>query len=63
MRRATAVRDYLAGFGIDAGRFEVQSFGEDMPLDRGQDESAWARNRRAQFTITAGGDVLVMPGT
>jgi peptidoglycan-associated lipoprotein len=63
MRRATAVRDYLAGFGIDAGRFDIQSFGEDMPLDRGQDESAWARNRRAAFTITAGGDILVMPGT
>lgn len=62
MRRANAVRDYLAGFGIDAARFETTSMGEDMPLERGSDESAWARNRRAEFTITAGGTPLVMPG-
>jgi peptidoglycan-associated lipoprotein len=62
MRRANAVRDYLAGFGIDASRFETTSMGEDMPLDRGSNESAWARNRRAEFTVTAGGAVITMPG-
>jgi peptidoglycan-associated lipoprotein len=62
MRRAEAVRDYLAGFGLEAGRFEVTSMGEDMPLDRGSNEAAWARNRRAEFTITAGGQTLVAPG-
>lgn len=62
MRRANAVRDYLAGFGIDAARFEIGSMGEDMPLDTGGNEAAWARNRRAEFTVTAGGSSLVMPG-
>jgi peptidoglycan-associated lipoprotein len=62
MRRANSVRDYLAGFGIAAGRFETTSMGEDMPLDRGSNEAAWARNRRAEFTVTGGGSTLVMPG-
>jgi peptidoglycan-associated lipoprotein len=63
MRRANAVREYLAGFGIDAGRFETVSMGEDMPLDPGSTEAAWAQNRRAEFTITAGGDALMPPGS
>lgn len=62
-RRADAVRDYLTGFGLDASRFTTTSMGEDQPLDPGHDEAAWARNRRDEFTITAGGDNLVMPGT
>jgi peptidoglycan-associated lipoprotein len=62
MRRAGAVRDYLAGFGIDAGRFDTISMGEDMPLDPRSNEQAWALNRRAEFAVTAGGATLVMPG-
>jgi peptidoglycan-associated lipoprotein len=62
MRRANAVRDYLTGFGMEAARFEVTSMGEDMPLDRASNEAAWARNRRAEFTVTAGGANLVAPG-
>lgn len=62
MRRANAVRDYLVGFGIDASRFDTGSMGEDIPLDRGSSEAAWARNRRAEFSITSGGTTLVMPG-
>jgi peptidoglycan-associated lipoprotein len=54
MRRANAVRDYLVGFGIDASRIEVQSFGEDRPMAMGSNESAWAQNRRAEFRVTAG---------
>jgi peptidoglycan-associated lipoprotein len=52
MRRAAAVREFLVGFGIDASRFELQSWGEDRPLVRGDNESAWAQNRRADFRIT-----------
>ena len=62
MRRAQAVKDYLAGFGIDASRLQIDSMGEDQPLDDGQDEQAWARNRRAEFYVTGGGDVLTLPG-
>jgi peptidoglycan-associated lipoprotein len=62
MRRATASRDYLTGFGIGADQFEVVSFGEDRPADSGSNEQAWARNRRAEFAVTSGADNLVMPG-
>jgi peptidoglycan-associated lipoprotein len=61
MRRANAVRDFLAGFGIDASRFDTVSMGEDVPLDPRSNEEAWARNRRAEFTV-AGGETLVLPG-
>lgn len=54
MRRAQAVKDYLVGFGLDASRFETNTWGEDRPLDTGQTEEAFARNRRAEFVITGG---------
>lgn len=63
MRRAQAVREYLAAFGIDASRFETTSMGEDAPLSAGSNESAWSQNRRAEFVITAGGTPLSLPGT
>jgi peptidoglycan-associated lipoprotein len=62
MRRASAVRDYIAGFGIDPSRLEITSYGEDRPLDARSNEQAWARNRRAEFTILRGGENLVEPG-
>jgi peptidoglycan-associated lipoprotein len=61
LRRANAVRDYLANFGIDASRVETDTMGEDRPLDAGMTESAYARNRRAEFGLTRGGDSLVAP--
>jgi peptidoglycan-associated lipoprotein len=54
MRRANAVRDYLIGFGLDAGRFDTQSFGEDRPYAQGSNEAAWSQNRRAEFRVTTG---------
>ncbi|HSJ13992.1 MAG TPA: OmpA family protein [Longimicrobiales bacterium] len=63
MRRAQSVKDYLAGFGIDAARLTITSYGEDRPLDEGSGEDAWARNRRAEFVITAGGSPLTLPGS
>jgi peptidoglycan-associated lipoprotein len=54
MRRANAVRDYLTGFGLDAGRFEVFSYGEDRPVNQGSNEAAWSQNRRAEFRVTSG---------
>ena len=58
LRRANAVREFLAGFSLDPNRFMVETMGEQMPLDTGMTEDAFARNRRAEFEITAGGDVL-----
>jgi peptidoglycan-associated lipoprotein len=62
MRRAESVRQYLGNFGIDASRLSTDTMGEDRPLDAGTTEAAYARNRRAEFNITAGGDNLRMPG-
>jgi peptidoglycan-associated lipoprotein len=54
LRRANAVKDFLAGYGIDPNRMEVRSFGEDNPVDPRSNEEAWSKNRRAEFQITAG---------
>ena len=61
-RRAQAAKDFLVGFGIDGGRIEVVSFGEDRPLVRASNEEAWAQNRRDEFTVIGGGDTLRNPG-
>ncbi len=57
-RRAEAIRQFLTGFGLAENRFEIVSFGEGRPLQQGSSESAWARNRRGQFVITAGADAI-----
>ncbi len=62
MRRAESVRQFLTGFGIDASRLSTETLGEDRPLDPGATEDAYARNRRAEFTITRGGENLVPSG-
>ena len=59
-RRAEAVRAFLANYGIDPDRFTTVSFGKERPLVEGEDEEAWARNRRAEFAL-AGGQVTVVP--
>ncbi len=60
-RRATAAKQYLVSHGIDAGRIETISYGEERPLAQGHDEGAWAQNRRDEFEIIGGGDVLRRP--
>ena len=61
MRRAVAAKDYLVRLGIDAGRIDVASLGEEVPLDPSSNESAWQQNRRDEFEITAGATTLVSP--
>jgi len=55
MRRAEAARQYLTRAGVAADRVTVVSHGESRPLDSGTTREAHARNRRAEFTIVAGG--------
>jgi peptidoglycan-associated lipoprotein len=50
-RRAQAVRQALIGAGADGGRLQTVSFGAEMPADPGSGESAWAKNRRAEFGV------------
>ena len=60
-RRATASKQYLVSHGIEAGRIETISYGEERPLDPGHSEDAWAKNRRAEFDVVSGGDALRQP--
>jgi peptidoglycan-associated lipoprotein len=50
-RRAQAVREALISAGADGGRIQTVSFGAEMPADPGSNESAWAKNRRAEFGV------------
>ena len=50
-RRALAVRAYLVGLGVDGARVQTKSYGEERPVDPGHDESAWSKNRRAEFVV------------
>jgi len=48
-RRAKAVRDALIVSGVSASRIKVVSFGEEKPAAEGQNETAWAQNRRVEL--------------
>lgn len=48
-RRAQAVKDYLTRLGVSPSKLRVVSKGETEPLDPNHNESAWAKNRRAEF--------------
>ena len=52
-RRAASARTYLVSLGIDANRVRTVSYGSEFPFDPAHQESAWSRNRRAHFVITA----------
>ena len=52
-RRAIAARAYLVSLGIAADRLRTVSYGKEFPFDPGHDETAFAKNRRAHFVITA----------
>ncbi len=52
-RRAIAARAYLVSLGIPADRLRTVSYGKEFPFDPGHDESAFTKNRRAHFVITA----------
>ena len=51
-RRANAAAKFLVDMGIDAKRIKTISYGEELPLDKGHDEAAWAKNRRAHFDVS-----------
>ncbi|GAB4311207.1 MAG: peptidoglycan-associated lipoprotein Pal [Candidatus Sumerlaeia bacterium] len=50
-KRATAVRDYLIAAGCNPQTLHVISYGEERPVDTGQTEEAYAKNRRVQFLV------------
>jgi len=48
-RRAMAAKQALVAAGIEAARVSTVSYGEERAADPGHDETAWAKNRRAEF--------------
>ncbi len=50
-KRAKAVANYLASLGVERARLSTISYGKERPADGRQNESAWSRNRRAEFRI------------
>lgn len=50
-RRASAAKAYLVDLGISGSRLNTISYGEEKPLDMGNNETAWAKNRRAHCVI------------
>jgi peptidoglycan-associated lipoprotein len=60
-RRAAAAKRYLVERGIADARIETISYGEERPVAQGSEEGAWSQNRRAEFEITAGGQMLRRP--
>ncbi|MBC7386689.1 MAG: OmpA family protein [Cryobacterium sp.] len=52
-KRANRVRDALKKLGISADRIATISYGKERLLDTAMDESAFAKNRRANFAITS----------
>lgn len=53
-RRAAAARSYLGQAGIDLGRMEAVSYGEERPMCHDPDESCRMKNRRAEIEVISG---------
>jgi peptidoglycan-associated lipoprotein len=50
-KRANTAKEYLVSLGVDAGRMQTISYGEERPFDQGHNEAAWSKNRRAHFAV------------
>ncbi len=50
-RRAAGAKEYIVKLGVAASRLESVSLGSERPFDTGQNEEAWAKNRRAHFIV------------
>ena len=52
-RRAKAVKNYMVSLGLDSKRMTIISYGEEKPVATGDNEEAYAKNRRANFVPLA----------
>jgi peptidoglycan-associated lipoprotein len=50
-RRALAVREYLAGLGLQPGNLNTISYGSDRPAVQGDTDDAYAKNRRVEVGV------------
>jgi peptidoglycan-associated lipoprotein len=51
-KRAQETKTYLINLGVKESIIKTISYGEERPLDPGNSEEAWAKNRRAHFVVT-----------
>ena len=51
-RRSDSVKQYLVGAGVASSRVSTTTYGEERPVDRSHNETAWAKNRRAELIAT-----------
>lgn len=49
--RAGTVKKFLVSQGVPPDRLAIISYGEEVPIETGGDEQAFARNRRAEFRM------------
>jgi peptidoglycan-associated lipoprotein len=50
-RRAVKVKEYYTQLGVASNRMATISYGEEKPVDTRSNESAWAKNRRAETKV------------
>nr|HPO09153.1 OmpA family protein [bacterium] len=50
-RRAMTARNFLTEKGVEPGRLQLKSWGEEKPIAFGHDEASWSQNRRAEFMV------------
>lgn len=51
-RRAQAVKRFLTALGIDKGRIQTITYGEERPFCNQHEENCYKQNRRAHFVVT-----------
>ncbi|HVE32638.1 MAG TPA: OmpA family protein [Gemmatimonadaceae bacterium] len=61
MRRAAAAKQYLVARGVDSSSVTTVSNGEERPVCQQHDEDCWSKNRRDEFSVVGGGNVVVVP--
>jgi peptidoglycan-associated lipoprotein len=49
--RAKSAMNYLVSQGVQASRMTIVSYGEERPICSDQNDSCWAKNRRAHFMV------------
>jgi len=52
-RRASAVQAYLTNLGVPADGLSARGYGETRPIDPAENDAAWTKNRRTEFTVRA----------
>ncbi|MDA8125260.1 MAG: peptidoglycan-associated lipoprotein Pal [Deltaproteobacteria bacterium] len=50
-KRADEAAKFLIDLGVQKDRIKTISYGKEMPLEKGHDDAAWAKNRRAHFVV------------